>query len=100
MGILIKIGCGGVCLDKLHPAMRLVLREVDLIWKEDPVITSTWDGVHSSGSFHYFCMALDFRLPKEKPLQKVEELKEKLGSDYDVVLENDHVHVEYDPKIR
>jgi hypothetical protein len=26
------------------------------------------------------------------------QIKELLGPDYDVVIENDHIHIEYDPK--
>jgi len=33
-----------------------------------------------------------------KTSQAVSMLKSQLGSDYDVVLESDHIHVEYDPK--
>jgi hypothetical protein len=97
--MLIKLGCGGVCLDQLHPRMTIVLRVVTTIWDmEEPVITSTWDGTHSPGSLHPLARALDFRKPSTNVTAKVQELRSTLGKDYDVVLEDTHVHVEYDPK--
>ena len=78
--------------------MQKVLSAVALVWgSEEPVITSTWDGTHSPGSWHQFCMALDFRLPNNH-LVAAQKLMQKLGTDYDVVLEGDHIHIEYDPK--
>jgi hypothetical protein len=96
--VLIKIGCGGVSLGKLDPSMQPVMRTVALVWgSEEPVITSTWEGTHSSSSWHYFCRALDFRLPKNVD-GMIDVLKNRLGKDYDVVLESTHIHIEYDPK--
>ena len=65
------------------------------------VCTAGTDGKHMEGSLHYKALAVDLRsrhvaadaLPKI-----VSELKERLGKDYDVVIEGDHVHCEYDPK--
>ncbi len=71
-----------------------------------PTITSANDGKHMAGSLHYANRAMDIRcndLPKDKWPVYLSTLKERLGKDYDVVLEgnsgdNSHVHVEYDPK--
>jgi hypothetical protein len=94
--MLVKLGVYG--LDKLHISMRLVLKYVAEVWgNEEPVITSCAEGTHGSGSFHYFHKALDFRIPKNV-LNKAKELKEMLGEDYDIVLEDTHVHVEFHPK--
>jgi hypothetical protein len=46
---------------------------------------------------HPFGRALDFRIPPNA-LGKISELKELLGDDYDVILEDNHIHQEYDPK--
>ena len=63
------------------------------------VITSLTDGRHGIGSLHHAGDAVDLRLPMPVTrLQIVSQLKTALGSDYDVVLESDHIHVEYDPK--
>jgi hypothetical protein len=65
------------------------------------VITSLLDGQHSRGSLHYKGLAVDLRrrhLSEEHVKEIFEEMKESLGSRYDVVLESSHYHIEYDPK--
>ncbi len=67
----------------------------------DVWITSGTDGTHMKGSKHYEGNALDLRRKNMTPdvlAQYLLVLKERLGRDYDVVLERDHIHVEYDPK--
>ena len=63
------------------------------------VITAGTDGKHMEGSLHYKGRALDFRTwnlnGKEKEVAA--ELKKELGDSYDVVLEGDHIHCEFDP---
>ena len=61
------------------------------------VITSTYEGSHSEGSLHYANLAVDIRKNKAKVLS-YKEIKQALGKDYDVILEGDHIHIEYDPK--
>lgn len=74
------------------------------------VITSGTDGKHghglsapgkADGTLHDDGLALDFRnrtipVPEREPIRK--DIAKALGPDYDVVLEKDHFHVEYDPK--
>lgn len=97
--MLIKFGCGGVDISDLHLSMWYVLRVLTEVWgDEEPVITSTWEGTHLPWSCHYRKKALDFRLPKDNPIARVQQLKKRLGKNYDVTMEADHVHVEYDPK--
>lgn len=65
------------------------------------VVTSLLDGGHGEGSEHYDGNAGDIRrwLYKGRTLLLfVGNLRENLGDDYDVVLENTHIHIEYDPK--
>lgn len=72
-------------------------------------ITSVSDGKHSVASLHYIGNAFDIRtrhLPESVNRGLiVNQLKSLLTSDYDVVYEhntanpeNEHIHVEYQPK--
>jgi uncharacterized protein YcbK (DUF882 family) len=65
------------------------------------LITSGIDSVHRGDSKHYSGNAFDLRINNVLKLHVksiFEELRVKLGNDFDVVLERDHIHVEYDPK--
>ncbi len=75
------------------------------------IITSISDGVHSRGSVHKAGLAFDVRFAgarrgainetKNQFAQAklwADRLRRQLGSDWDVVVESDHIHVEYDPK--
>lgn len=64
-------------------------------------ITSVCDGKHARASLHYKGLAFDMRIRDMTGATKIDvfdELKRSLGEAYDVVLENDHIHCEYDPK--
>lgn len=65
------------------------------------VITSCKDGKHMPTSLHYKGLAFDARSRELSPAfqtQAAEEMRKRLGPDYDVVLEKDHFHIEYDKK--
>jgi len=67
----------------------------------DCTITSLCDGKHSRNSKHYEGNALDLRTRhlKGDDAQKIKDvLANRLGSKYDVILEGNHIHVEFDPK--
>jgi D-alanyl-D-alanine dipeptidase len=73
------------------------------VWRQHGVecltVTSVFDGKHKTGSKHDTGQAIDLRttsLPDEDAM--AEQLRLALGPDYDVILELDHLHVEYDPK--
>ena len=91
---------------KLHPstiwavAMPIVF-EVYRDYGEAPVITSGTDGRHMEGSLHYLGLAFDFRTRHVQPDDRMAltaSLQAALGDDFDVILEHDHIHVEYDPE--
>ncbi len=69
----------------------------------DVVITSGNDSQHRQGSKHYTDEALDLRL-STIPFAALEpylrRMRARLGSDYQVIREGDHVHVEYDPPVK
>lgn len=65
------------------------------------VVTSGSDGVHSPQSKHYSHEALDFRIRNLKPHDRdalVQACQKVLGQGFDVVLEQNHLHVEFDPQ--
>lgn len=104
----------GVVLDGLHPGIGDKLVQIAHLWAayfpydmDGLTITSGHeghadDGVHKPTSFHYKGQAVDLRVRDVKITEVdkrfVPAVKFLLGSDYDVVWEGDHVHIEYDPK--
>lgn len=67
-------------------------------------ITSLVDGTHSENSLHYKGLAFDFRtrdFTEEQLSSLFSYLKYRLKLyGYDVIKEEDHIHIEYDPKGR
>ncbi|MCW4026131.1 MAG: hypothetical protein NWE76_01440 [Candidatus Bathyarchaeota archaeon] len=67
-------------------------------------ITSANDSEHMTGSLHYANRAFDIRIRnivgnvQDEARLWVERMQVELGDDYDVLLETDHIHVEYDPE--
>jgi len=102
---MIKIK-SGVSLKLMTPQMAiaaLVVAQVyDALQINECVITSGSDGKHSKNSLHYKGLALDFRTRDIKTViyRKLiaQEIRDALGSDFDVVVESDHIHVEFDVK--
>lgn len=70
------------------------------------IVTSLNDGEHRKNSLHYSGRAVDLRthnVPAALRPVIAAELREVLGSEFDVVHEkagtpNEHIHVEWDPK--
>ena len=99
--LLIKVGCGGVDISSLHESMRYALWCCGQVWEddEDVIITSTWEGPHMPGSFHFWKKAIDVQYPPSWNHDSKEvELINLLGKKYDVVYKVDHIHMEYQPK--
>jgi hypothetical protein len=68
--------------------------------KQPMTITSITDGDHKAGSLHHTGEAFDLRtrgIEREVQLHILSQLKEHLGNSFDVVLEADHIHIEFDP---
>lgn len=80
-----------------------VARDAYLHFGLDIVVTEITGGKHMEGSLHYKGRAADLRLPSRLSakagidLMVTAYLRSCLGSDWDVVLESDHVHIEFDP---
>ena len=71
----------------------------------EAIITSGVEGRHKSGSKHYDGMAIDLRSRHFEGgsmgfecASFCDALRNILGPDYDVVQEDNHIHLEYDPK--
>ena len=66
------------------------------------VVTSITDSKHSAGSLHYAGCAIDLRTrdieDKAMIIKITETIRKRLTKDYDIVLEKDHIHIEYQPK--
>lgn len=98
----------------LHPALLLALMVIDDVYRQTPygaaIITSLGDGKHMEGSLHARGRAADIRSRNITEGRGVNEtkrifgvIKDTLGPSYDCLLEdlggeNEHIHVEYDPK--
>lgn len=94
----------GVDVFGLKPEMvivSLVVNDVCHMHGVECCLTSVRDGSpkRSPKSLHRFGFASDYSIQgvKNKPVF-AEDIRSRLPDDYDVVLESDHVHVEYDPK--
>ncbi len=99
----------GVSLRALRPEMWPALYAVDVSYKSQgyqPVVTSTDDGNHRPGSLHYVGLAADFRTRHMSPqaitaaVRHVTEMLADVSPRYQVLLEDDHLHVEYDRRVK
>lgn len=62
------------------------------------IITSANDGKHRADSLHYVGFALDFRtrvLPDDRWHELYDKVRAALPDDYIVILEADHLHIQY-----
>lgn len=94
----------GVTARGIQPELLLALLALDGIYQHAGyplVITALTDGKHMEGSLHYKGRAADFRT-RDIPIPVVnliiKNTKDALGGDYDIVLESDHGHLEFDSK--
>ena len=92
----------GVDLRGLQPQMAIAYTIACKVYGQYAcVITSGSDSKHGPNSLHYVGKALDLRtnnLPSPAVQSIVDKLKEALGAQFDVCLEDTHIHVEFDPK--
>lgn len=81
----------------------MVADQVCIEHGEEAIITSAVDGKHSLTSLHYSGNAVDIRsrfFSEEEATQVRNEIADRLGIDYDVILETNHIHIEYQPRYR
>lgn len=93
----------GVSLLGLSMQMVVALLIIEGCYSEygrDCVITSATDGKHGAHSHHLKGCAVDLRttgIPTETMGLIVVMIRERLSGEFQVVLEDDHLHVEFDP---
>jgi hypothetical protein len=90
---------------QIKPTTQKIIEACEYVFGRygiQPTITSAMDGTHMATSKHYTGDALDWRIWESDAAgvtgSILGELQYYLGSDYDVILEKDHIHIEYDPK--
>lgn len=94
----------GVKISGIDTELLFVIFIADGIYsrnKQLMTITSVLDGRHSPNSLHYEGRAFDIRThDKTADVNKYlyEQLKRELDFICDIVMEKDHIHVEYQPK--
>lgn len=92
----------GVNLKGLQPEMLHAIDVAARVWEEDNLIltiTSARDGQHGAHSHHYKGLAVDIRIwdIRDTVGSYTQRLRDALGPSYQVVREETHIHVEYDP---
>lgn len=68
--------------------------------RADAILTSGVDGEHSDFSLHYLGLAFDLRtrhISREDAQKVRDELVERLGPEYKVLLESTHLHISLRP---
>lgn len=94
----------GVRIRAMQPPVVLAISIAAGVYEyfsqESMTVTSLCEGHHKRGSAHYSGRAFDLRIwGLENDIENiVKSLKHDLGDEFDVILESDHIHVEYDPK--
>lgn len=82
-------------LSAILVVMRVCLRH----GMQEVMITSARDGKHGIPSLHPAGQAVDIRnFTWPDSIGMADEIRAKLHQDFDVVIEHDHLHIEYDPK--
>lgn len=94
----------GASIDGIQPQMAVALLVIDRAYADigaEAVLTSGTDGVHSAHSLHGEGRAVDIRTKNvaERLMPGLaKSISAALGPEFDAVLEDDHLHVEFDPK--
>lgn len=95
----------GVSLLGMQPQLIVAWLAAFVVYSRygvEPVITSVCDGKHSITSLHYAGCAMDIRTrdfgTEDDARQAAAEINDRLGKDFDVLFEDDHIHIEYQPR--
>ena len=90
----------GVRIGGIRPEIVLAMFIADGL-RAGLVITSVKEGQHAHKSLHYAGAAFDIRT-RDWPPPEIGNFRDKLAaalgsSDFDVLIEKDHIHVEFQP---
>lgn len=103
--LLVKMEDGKQVWISPSDKMTFALKTADAIstsrFNKEIVITSLLDGKHGAKSLHYSGNGANLRIfiyTKDELVAFVKFLKDALDKEFDIVLEKDHIHIEYDPK--
>jgi len=94
----------GVRITGIRPEILLAVVAAEQVYAEmghDCMVTACVDGKHMAGSLHYAGQAVDLRT-RDVPAGDLQKLLARIqgcvGTDYDVIVETDHIHLEFQPK--
>ena len=88
----------------LQPEMILAIMVANDVYAQYDIICVITEGTgakHRRGSLHYVGLAIDLRtrnIPPNLREPVAQQIRVALGEEYDVVLESDHIHIEFQPK--
>ena len=88
----------------LKPEILLAVMVADSVYSQfghELVLTEGTGGKHMNGSKHYIGDAVDIRtnyLTDDELRDIVDQIRDRLTVDFDVVVEATHLHLEFDPK--
>jgi hypothetical protein len=95
----------GVKFLGVHPQIFVAIYVADEVYKnvtnKEVTVTSCNDSLHSRTSLHYTGYAVDLRINDvaEDLWETLRtEIAKRLTDEYDVLLESNHIHIEYQPK--
>jgi len=94
----------GAQVNGIRPEILLALMVVNEVYANHGILCVITEGTgskHGIGSLHYVGLAVDLRtrdMPGTLQVQVTDIIRERLGKQYDVVLEKDHIHIEFQPK--
>ena len=91
----------GVRLHGIMPEIVLAIVVASQVYDDlghELIVTSVIDGKHMRASIHYIGGAADLRLPGDDGIAARNRIARRLGGDYDVILEGNHIHIEWQPK--
>ena len=86
----------------LKPEILLAVMIAQSVYdKYELILTEGTGGSHMEGSLHYQGLAVDIRtrhIPIDELQAIVDDIRDRLTDDFDIVLHDTHLHIEFDVK--